>query len=42
MTKHRNPAYSEEYRGEAVRRSGLPNQTTASVVKVKHQRTTDL
>jgi hypothetical protein len=24
MTKHRNPAYSEEYRREAVRRSELP------------------
>ena len=33
MTKHRNPACSEEYRREAVRRSELPNQTTDSVAK---------
>ena len=33
MTKHRNLAYSEEYCREAVRRSELPNQTTASVAK---------
>lgn len=32
MTKHRNPAYSEEYRREAVRRLELPNQTTVSCI----------
>jgi transposase len=33
MTQHRNPAYTEEYRREAVRRSELPDQSTASVAK---------
>ncbi|WP_201347233.1 hypothetical protein [Neptunomonas japonica] len=32
MTKHRNSAYSEEYRREAFRRSELPNQTTVSCI----------
>ena len=33
MTQHRNPAYTEEYRREAVRRSELPDQSSASVAK---------
>ncbi|WP_367998770.1 transposase, partial [Photobacterium sanguinicancri] len=33
MGKHRNPAYTEEFRKEAVRLSELPDRTAASVAK---------
>ncbi|WP_353958752.1 transposase, partial [Vibrio cortegadensis] len=33
MAKHRNPAYTEEFRKEAVRLSELPGRTAASVAK---------
>jgi transposase len=33
MTKHRKPAYTEEFRREAVQRSQKPGQTTTSVAK---------
>ena len=33
MAKHRKPAYTEEFRKEAVLRSRKPGQTTASVAK---------
>ena len=37
MAKHRNPAYTEEFRKEAVRLSELPGRTAASVANWKRQ-----
>ena len=33
MAKHRNPAYTEEFRKEAVRLASLPGRTAVSVAK---------
>ncbi|WP_406734397.1 transposase [Vibrio scophthalmi] len=33
MAKHRNPAYTEEFRKEAVRLSELPRKTAVSVAQ---------
>ena len=33
MARHRNPAYIEEFRKEAVRLAGLPEQKTSDVAK---------